>query len=222
MSCATMPISPEDVLSAKSEGGSSLPLGGLPASSAGFLSLVQEVAILLSSMRRRINLKARRLSLRLTQRRAVRDAATHLVHRTVKRLFSRGAQYFHNEESRKKPSPCTQPSPLSRVPPRASSLKHATHRCSVANLSADQVSSYIQPCRGGLVYLKGDNRCRRCRAASCGDNHDRPVVPLTPRSARLFLSEAFGIILCVEHKSSTATSSTCILKKSASQFAAAS
>ena len=47
MSCATMPISPEDVLSAESEGGSPLPLGGLPASSAGFLRLVQEVVILL-------------------------------------------------------------------------------------------------------------------------------------------------------------------------------
>ena len=34
-------------------------------------------------MKRRIDLKARRLSLRLTQRRAVRDAAAHLVHRTT-------------------------------------------------------------------------------------------------------------------------------------------
>ena len=83
LSCATMPISPEEVPSAEGEGGSSLPLGGLPASSAGFLSLVQEVAILLSSMKRRIDLKARRLSLRLTQRRAVRDAAAHLVHGTT-------------------------------------------------------------------------------------------------------------------------------------------
>ena len=34
-------------------------------------------------MKCRIDLKARRLSLRLTQRRAVRDAAAHLVHRTT-------------------------------------------------------------------------------------------------------------------------------------------
>ena len=47
LSCATMPISPEEVPSAEGEGGSSLLLGGLPASPAGFLGLVQEVAILL-------------------------------------------------------------------------------------------------------------------------------------------------------------------------------
>ena len=77
-----MPISPEDVLSAESEGGSPLPLGGLPVSSAGFLGLVQEVVILLfyetsnKSEGAAANTQAKR------RRRAVRDAAAHLVYRT--------------------------------------------------------------------------------------------------------------------------------------------
>ena len=83
MSCATMPISPEDVLSAESEGGSPLPLGGLPASSAGFLRLVQEVVILLFYETSNKSEGAARLTLRLKRRRrAVRDAAAHLVYRT--------------------------------------------------------------------------------------------------------------------------------------------
>ena len=59
-------------------------MGGLPASSAGFLGLVQEVVILLFYETSNKSEGAARLTLRLKRRRrAVRDAAAHLVHRTT-------------------------------------------------------------------------------------------------------------------------------------------